>query len=202
MKSNRFTYQGMPHKILVILLCFGQLALGQTKNEKEERIKLSSFPMMAQKVIETLPKDCKRLKFYKETDGEKHSFEAKFKYQGQRYSLEFSESGSVEDIEVETKLKAISAKIGSNIESYFDSTYTKHKLIKIQEQYVYASKISASRFIAQVLRKDSGLAPNFEIIAEVKTNKERYLGEFTFNTEGTFISFRTINPGAYEHVLY
>ncbi|MEM8901817.1 MAG: MazG nucleotide pyrophosphohydrolase domain-containing protein [Bacteroidota bacterium] len=29
----------MPLKILVILLCFGQLALGQTKNEKEERIK-------------------------------------------------------------------------------------------------------------------------------------------------------------------
>ncbi|WP_299524839.1 hypothetical protein [Winogradskyella sp.] len=188
--------------VLLILLCFGQFALGQTKNEKEERIKLSEFPLAAQKIVETLPKNCKRVNFYKETDGQKQSFEAKFKHKGKRYSLEFSKEGIVEDLEVLTKFKAVKTNVKTEITDYFKSTYSKHKVIKVQKQYVYNSNIEASQFIANVLSQNSGIAPNFEIIAEVKVEKQRVLREFEFDDKGTFISFRTINSTSYEHVLY
>ncbi|WP_299366086.1 hypothetical protein [Winogradskyella sp.] len=192
----------MQLKLLFVLLCFGQLVLGQTKNEKEKRIKLSAFPITAQNIIETLPKHCKRINFYKETDGEKLSFEAKFKYKGKRYSLEFSDQGLIEDLEVLTKFKAVETSIKTRIKDYFKSSYTKHKVIKVQEQYVFDSQFEPSQFITQVLSQDSGIVPNFEIIAEVKANKQRHLREFTFNKDGALLSFKTINPTSYEHVLY
>ena len=87
----------MKLKTFIFLLCFCQFVFCQTKNEKEKRIPLAEFPEAAKAVIKNLPDDCKRLKFYKETDGEKQSFEVKFKYKRKRYSLEFSEDGNIED---------------------------------------------------------------------------------------------------------
>ena len=192
----------MKIKLLLVLLCLGQFVISQTKNEKEERIKPSNFPLAAQQVVTSLPSDCKRLKFYKETDGQKESFEAKFKYKGKRYSLEFSKEGNIEDLEVLTKIKSIEATISSKIIEHFESTYTKHKLIKIQEQYVYNTATDPIQFVNRVLNEKSDIAPNFEIIAEVKLNKQRELRELTFNGTGQFLNFRTVNPSSYEHVLY
>lgn len=192
----------MKLKLLFVLLCFGQFALCQTKNEKEERVLLSEFPEAAQKVIKTLPEHCKRISFYKETDGEKQSFEAKFKYKGKRYSLEFSKQGIIEDLEVTIKFKTLDTSIKTNINTYFTSNYSKHKCIKIQQQYVYNSRVKPSTFITNVLAQSSNQPPNFEIIAEVKANKKRHLGEFTFNQTGDFINFRTLKATSYEHVLY
>ena len=192
----------MKLKFLVVLLCFGQFIFSQTKNEKEERITKSEFPSAAQNIVETLPKNCKRINFYKETDGKKQSFEVKFKYKGKRYSLEFSNEGIIEDVEVVTKFKTVDTSVKTKIKAYFKSSYKKHKLIKVQKQYVFDSKIKPSQFINLVLSQDSDIAPNFEIIAEVKLDKQRQLREFTFDTNGTFINFRTINRESYEHVLY
>ncbi|MEO1030262.1 MAG: hypothetical protein AAFX55_02600 [Bacteroidota bacterium] len=188
--------------VLLILLCFGQLALSQTKNEKEERILLSEFPVAAQKVIETLPKHCKRINFYKETDGQKHSFEAKFKYKGKRYSLEFSNKGIIEDLEVLTKFKTLDEGKSAAIKNYFKSSFKKHKLIKVQKQYIFNPQFESSEFVNQILSQKTSIAPKFEIIAEVKVDKQRELREFEFDSEGTFISFRIVNQTSYEHVLY
>lgn len=192
----------MRFKLLILLLCLGQIAMSQTKNEKEERVSLTDFPEAAQTLIETLPKDCRRLRFYKETDGEKQSFEAKFKYKRRRYSLEFSKNGVIEDLEVQSKIRAIDDPIRDNITNYFDATFTKSKLIKIQKQYIYNAEIEPELFLAQILSGTTSIAPNFEIVAEVKIEKQRELREFTFDSSGVFLNYRTINPTSYEHVLY
>ncbi len=192
----------MKLKTFIFLLCFCQFVFCQTKNEKEERIPLAEFPEAAKAVIKNLPDDCKRLKFYKETDGEKQSFEVKFKYKRKRYSLEFSIDGNIEDIEVLTKLKNIDETVKTKIENYFASSFTKHKFIKVQEQYIYNVKLDAKTFVDNVLNNNSLKAPNFEIIAEVKTDKKRDIREFIFNTFGEFVNFRILNPTSYEHVLY
>ncbi|WP_111682362.1 hypothetical protein [Winogradskyella tangerina] len=192
----------MRFKLLILLFCLGQIAISQTKNEKEERVSLTDFPEAAQTLIETLPKDCKRLRFYKETDGEKQSFEAKFKYKRRRYSLEFSKNGVIEDLEVQSKIRAIDDPIRNNITNYFDATFTKSKLIKIQKQYIYYAEIEPELFLAQILSGTTSIAPNFEIVAEVKIEKQRELRELTFDSSGVFLNYRTINPTSYEHVLY
>lgn len=192
----------MKTKTLLVLMFISQFVFSQTKNEKEERITKSEFPNAAIAVVNNLPKNCKRLKFYKETDGEKQSFEVKFKFKRKRYSLEFSKDGVIEDLEVLTKFKTINEEKKSNIEGYFRSSFSKHKLIKVQKQFVYHSKLDALTFVNDILNNTSDKDPNFEIIAEVKTNKKRDIREFTFDESGTFVNFRILNPTSYEHVLY
>ncbi|WP_243473718.1 hypothetical protein [Winogradskyella sp. MH6] len=192
----------MKTKILLVLIFICQFVFSQIKNEKEERITESEFPEAAIAVVNNLPDDCKRLKFYKETDGEKQSFEVKFKYNRKRYSLEFSEDGVIEDLEVLTKFKTINEEKKSKIEDYFKSRFNKYKLIKVQKQFVYHEKLDALSFANDILNNTSTEAPNFEIIAEVKTNKKRDIREFTFDESGTFVNFRILNPTSYEHVLY
>lgn len=192
----------MKTKVFIILICVCQFVFSQTKNEKEERISESEFPASAIEVIKSLPDDCRRLKFYKETDGDKQSFELKFKHKRKRYSLEFSNKGTIEDIEVLTKFKIINDDIKIKINDYFISSFAKHKVIKAQLQYVYPSELDAITFINDILNNTSSEAPNFEIIAEIKSDKKRDIREFTFNESGEFVNFRILNPDAYEHVLY
>ncbi|WP_439152919.1 hypothetical protein [Winogradskyella sp.] len=186
----------------LLVFSFIQFSVCQTKKEKEERIKLSEFPVLAQSVVELLPQKCKRLKFYKETDGNKQSFEAKFKYKREYYSIEFAKNGIVEDIEVITKFKSIGDSIEKHIKGYFKASFVKYKVIKIQQQFVYSKDLDTVEFVRNVISKNSKIYPKFEIIAEVKTENERTIREFTFNKSGAFISFRFLNTTSYEHVLY
>ncbi|WP_412561821.1 hypothetical protein [Winogradskyella sp. MIT101101] len=189
-------------QLILISFSLTQTIVCQTKNEKEERVKVSEFPELAQTIIKALPKNCKRLRFYKETDGEKHSFEAKFKYKRQRYSLEFSVNGSIEDIEVITNLKNIKSSAKDSIKAYFKNSFTKYKLIKIQKQHVYTTEMDAVQFLNDVLSQKPKCIINYEIIAEVKTKKKSEIREFIFNSNGYFSKSRVLNPTSYEHVLY
>jgi len=192
----------MKFKLLLILFSFTQLIFSQIKSEKEERIEVSEFPEKAQNIIKILPEECKHLKFYKETDGEKHSFEAKFKYKKQRYSLEFSTNGIIEDIEITTKFKTIVNPIKDSIKAYFKNNFKKHKFIKIQQQYSYSQETDSKQFLIDIMSQNTITEPKYEIIAEIKTDKDRIIKEFTFNNDGSFLSSRILNPTSYEHVLY
>lgn len=192
------------NKIILIssFLLLGWISWSQTKNEHEERVKLEALPEVAVAVVNTLPKKHKRLRFYQETDGDKRSFEAKFKYEKQHYSLEFSADGVIEDIEVIIMPDQIKTCTKYQIDDYFKRTFEKSKLIKVQIQYVYNGSENAIKFVNQVLSKNGDLNINYEVIAEVKTETERKVGEFLFNANGALISFKTLNPNSYEHALY
>ncbi len=191
-------------KIFLIcsFLLFGLHSWSQTKNEQEVRIKLEVLPEAAIKVINELPKRCKRLRFYKETDGEKQSFEAKFKYKRQHYSLEFDIEGVIEDMEVIIEPKETEDDVKYEIENYFEENFDKFQYIKIQKQYVFYESIRPVIFVHEVLEKKSKAEINYEVIAEVKSDAKRKVGEFLFGKHGDFKSFRTLNPESYEYILY
>lgn len=188
--------------LICSILLFGLHSWSQTKNEQEVRVKLDVFPDPAINVVSELPKRCKRIRFYKETDGEKQSFEAKFKYKRQHYSLEFNTEGVIEDIEVIIEPKEIEDDVKSKIEDYFEEHFDKFQYVKIQKQYVYYKTLKPITFVNEVLSKHSKAEINFEIIAEVKSDSKRNVGEFLFGRHGYFRSFRALNPESYEHILY
>ena len=82
-----------------MFLCF-QFSYTQYKNEREFRIRKSQFPSAAISIIEDNVVGIKRLKFYKETDSNKVSFEAKLKMDKLWYSLEFNKEGVSKNIEI------------------------------------------------------------------------------------------------------
>ena len=195
----------MSYRVMIfisVVSLFSQSISSQTKNEKEERIKISAFPKKALNILEHLPDECKRIKYYKETDNEKLSFEVKFKFDKQHYSVEFSENGDLEDIEITTKIEKIEKSARTQIEEYFNQSYTNYKILKIQEQYIYNSEISTSQFLKNIFSENKRDIDNFEIIAEIQNNKKQSIREFLFNKNGFFLSYRTLKPTSYEHVLY
>lgn len=195
---------GIRKLVFTIFCCllFTTFLISQTKNEREERIKFNSFPKAAQIIVKQLPEDCKKLKFFKETDNERESFEAKFKYKKRRYSLEFSKTGQPEDIEVTVKFKSIKKKTKAAIRAYFDNEFLKTKIFKTQRQYALSHLENPSKVIETILDKTTHIAPNYEIIAEVKTKSDRTIREFTFNNLGELMLVRALAPESYEHILF
>lgn len=187
---------------ILLLICCCSVSFSQTKDEKEERIQLSDFPEIAKTYFNFISHEAKYLKFYKETDGEKQSFEAKFKVDKLHYSVEFDTLGNLEDIEIVIKKKYITKDIYKAIDNYFNSTFKKTRIIKIQKQYVNNTNKNDKQFIQNIIENPNNKHTHFEIIAEIKTKNKHELREFTFNKEGEFEKSRLVTSSSYEHALY
>ena len=185
-----------------ILLFSITLTTAQTKNEFEKRIPLDSFPIPAQESLKILPTNIQKKRFFQELSGNKVSYEIKFRYEKKHYSIEFSQSGKLEDIEINVKEKTIQPEVQSIMEDHFKSQYKKFRWLKIQEQYNYDGKQSETGFILEVMNGGADSLPYYEIVAEVKKNRSYILKEYNFNHKGDIIQVKIIDPESYEHVLY
>lgn len=184
----------------ILLCCLSTLA--QTKNEKEFRVSLSEFPEASQHVIRSISEEVKRIRYYKEIDGDHESYESKFKYKRHWFSVEFGKNGIIEDIEVTVREKQIDNAIRAKIKSYLSSQYSKHDFIKLQEQYIPSKNESSEQFLKHVLKSRTATASNYEIVVAVKADKNWIILEMTFDPEGTFIGQRTIKQDSYEYIMY
>ena len=86
---------------IIFLFCFlSHLTYAQVKIEKESRVVSNDVPEIAIKWLEDVFDHKKKLKWYFEISADSHSYEAKFIRKGKKFSVEFSEEGIIEDIEV------------------------------------------------------------------------------------------------------
>jgi len=90
----------MKRYVPILLLFYGLVGAAQNKYEREYRIRKVQFPERALGYIQEKLTDAKRIRFYKETDSTKVSYEAKFKKDRLWYSIEFNKEGGLEDIEI------------------------------------------------------------------------------------------------------
>ena len=121
--------------ILVTLLLVGNTPIvAQQKYEREVRIQAEDVHPHALEFIKTTAINT-TIKWYRETGLDTTSIEAKTKYKGQRYSIEFSENGTLEDIEVEIKARDVKETTLNSLKKTIENTYGDFKLEKIQLQY-------------------------------------------------------------------
>ena len=188
--------------LLFLLLSVGFVGFSQTKQEREFRIEKSQLPEAVISFIANLPDNSKRLRFYKEVDGEKQSFEVKFRIKKSYYSTEFDTCGKIEDIEVLTKTRQIDKTVLNTIETYFENSFKKAKFLKVQKQFLPIENASPNDLLNSILKGELDNQAHFEIIAEITENSTRNLREFNFDQSGKLISSRVVAPSSYGHVLY
>ena len=182
------------------LFCF-QLAHSQYKYEREHRILKSQFPTAAISTIEENITDFKRIKFYKETDSIKISYEAKLKKDKLWYSIEFNEDGALEDIEILIKSTDIPNDTYSNIESSLNNNFSKYRIKRLQQQYS-STNDSLEKTFKNAFQNLILPSNNYELVV-VGRKEGGYLDyEILFDADGNFKQIRTSLPPNYDHVLY
>lgn len=174
----------------------------QEKFEKESRIGKNGFPENALKLLERYSKDAKRIRYYKETDGNKISYEAKLKLKGQKFSIEYDTLGILEDIEVKIKFKNIPKKVRDSVIDYFGSHFMKYSIKKVQKQFYNKNFQNSVAVFEAAFNKKDITTVNYEIVVWRVLEKTSGMVELTFNREGSFVSSRPIAQASYDHILY
>jgi hypothetical protein len=149
--------------LIFVLVASGQWLSAQ-KIEVEKRVPEQEFPAVA---IEWLGghfdgRKCKR--YYLESDGDTTNFEAKFKWQGECYSVEFFKNGSLKDIEKQVDFKTIPATAQAKINERFRQDFKKSKVKKVQEQTLPGQ--AGHRYEIEVKGKNSDGTAYFEYLFE------------------------------------
>lgn len=188
--------------VILMVFAFAKAKVSQAQStsdklEKEEQIQENRFPKEALQIT-SLFSDGKSVKYFKEYDGDKTSLEAKFKKEGKRYSIEFSESGSLEDVEIEIKRKEIDKVLWQAIESSLDSIADRWRIEKIQEQYLPKNKEPDE--IIKLIKKHG--FDHLELIVAFKSNRKIYRKEILVGLDGTILKERNVKRLAYDFLLF
>lgn len=192
----------MKYKFFFIFLFIGCAISAQNKQEREYRILKSQFPKKALAQIQEKLEDAKRIRFYKEIDIKKSSYEAKFKKDRLWYSIEFSENGELEDIQIVIKPIDIPEDVFLNITTYLKTNFTKYRIRKIQQQYSVNDLEDTETTIKNAFQNLMLPSINYELVIAVKKEKTYDQFDILFDAEGAFKNLQKLLPPNYDHVLY
>lgn len=189
------------HLFVTMALTVCSITAGQKKQEQEFRIDKNELPKTILPLLTNHLQDVKRLRFYKEQDGNSTSFEVKFKKGRLHYSVEFDSIGTLEDVEFIINEHDIPSESLKSIQRYLGETYGKFRIKKIQQQYLNEKGETET-----VLKKafQNLIIPeiNYEIIVTSKKQKGFNEYEVTFNAMGHHILTRKSTMAKYDHVLF
>lgn len=167
-------------KHIVVFICLiPLLAIGQSKFEKEYRLKKEDVPVVATNFIEKI--DHKRnLKWYKEESSDGKTVEAKFKVNKVAYSVEFDTTGNLLDIEELIRVTDLDIFLQQDIKNQLQKRFIKFKVVKIQKQL----KGENHELITYFKKSNDKNVSGYELVVKGKKNKELNLYELFFNGSG------------------
>lgn len=153
------------------------------KMEQEKNIKEEDFPQLALKYLKDHFEGSRKIKFYQEISTDSLTYEAKFKWNKFRYSVEFFPDGRLMDIEKRIPFSSIPVEVTNNIKEKWEEDFKKYKISKCQEQ-------------------SSNAGTRYEIELKGKNEDDRALYEYLFDSNGAFIQKREIILRTTDMTLY
>lgn len=154
----------------------------QQKFEKEIRVKAYQIPNKALQFIQNIDFDTK-VKWYKEISNDGITYEAKSYYLKNLFSLEFSESGDLIDIEKKVKFRELPVITKNKILTSLQTRFNKFKIKKTQIQYIGNDGVLKELFKIKT-SQNFKFQVNYEIIIKGKKVKNYFFYEFLFDNNG------------------
>jgi hypothetical protein len=191
--------------LILLLLPSISIAQVEVKREMEKSIPVKEFPSKCLHRIKPFFIKSKKIRYYKEQNGERLTYEIKLKKEGKQYSIEFHQDCKLIDIEELVKLKELDKKIQNQIIDFFKKHYKKYKMYRIQKQYSPRKEDTDSFFVNNFfIETNKPYELRYEIEAEVitKDRKEVLRFEYLFDNQGNLIQKRKIEKGLMDNVLY
>lgn len=197
--------------LLILLMVFfsgqaqeagGSKATDNIKYEREFRIRKDQFPTRALQSVENYLPEVRRLRFYREIDSNRSSYEVKFKYIRLHYSVEFSSEGALEDVEVRIKPVDIPADSWTAITRDLTQRFSKYRIRKIQQQYPREAFPSAQITLQKAFQNLILPEIRYELIVQARAEEGFLNYEILYDANGSFLNLRKSLPPNYDHVLY
>lgn len=190
------------YRLILLLLLLTHYANSQNKYEREYRIKKAQFPSAALELVQDKLQEARRIKFYRETDSAKVSYEAKFKKNRLWYSVEFNEQGILEDVEILIEEVDIPSETMQQIRDYLKESFTKYRIKRIQQQYPTSTEEPLEKTIRNAFQNLIIPNINYELVIAGKKEKGYLDYELLFGSDGSLKKIRKSLPPNYDHVLY
>ena len=193
----------MRYSITIFILTFSiTTCFSQNKYEREHRILKKQFPPKAMAFISQKLEGAKRIRFYKEIDSAKTSFEVKFKKARLHYSVVFNKLGELGGVEITIKEVDVPSESWDSIRDYLNRNFKKIRIKKIQQQYSVTNDSSPEETLHNAFQNLLLPALNYEIVFAGKREMGYEEFEVLFDAQGNFIRIRKSLPANYDHVLY
>ncbi len=189
---------------LSALLILGMLgpALAQVKQEREYRIRKNQFPEEAVLAMEPYLESARRLRYYREIDSARSSYEMKFKIRRLHYSVEFTPESRLEDAEVEIRPLDIPDATWESIQSHLQEKFGRYRVRKIQQQYPRGSFADTEATLRAAFQNLLLPEIRYELVVQARTDSGISQYEALYDSEGKLLKLRKALPPNYDHVLY
>lgn len=168
----------------LFLICSFWTAYGQEKFEREFTMKATEVPGPARAFIDSCSFD-KKIKWYKEESQEGISFEAKTKFSGSWYSIEFDTLGNVIDVEIKVKPKQLETKQLNKIKNALSGRFDRFKINKVQGHWEASDTTLLEMIKGGTTPRDYKFA--YEVVVRGKKGKEWQAYELLIGPDGTVI---------------
>lgn len=187
----------MNAKALFFLLLFtlstsSFLMAQEVKDEVENSINRNEMPAAAIDVLNEFWNEQTDIDYYRETDGDTVTFEAKLDWQGYQYSIEFSDDGKLLDVEQLIEFDELLKSVRENIINTMENEFSRYRMTRIQRQFITTEDDEDDEdYLDDVLEKDmEDLLIRYEIEVEGQNRRELGSFELLFDSSGELIQRR------------
>jgi hypothetical protein len=164
-----------------------------TKNEVEKSITKEELPPSVVLKLNGFWNEEKKADFYRQSDGEKISYEVKFDWENHLYSVEFDSSGTLIDIEQLLEFDELPQTLRNTITEEIDKQYSKFRITRVQRQFSALQKSEGNNVIEEFLERNfDGLFIRYEIEIDGQNKEELGSFELLFGVNGNLIQKRKI----------
>ncbi len=189
--------------VLIFIALTGLRPLSaQVKYEREYRVRKEQFPDAALEVLGNRLDDVRRLRFYREVDSNRRSYEMKFKKDRLHYSVEFTPEGVLEDVEVLIKPVDIPEDSWTRIRAVLSDRFAKFRVRRIQQQYPRDAFESDEQTLRNAFQNLLLPELNYELVLQARTDQGLMQYEALFDSDGMLLNLRKALPANYDHILY
>jgi hypothetical protein len=184
--------------ILVGMLVFTP-CLAQKKLEREYHLRAGAVPKSAAELVTRLFEGVTPV-WHGEQSLNGTTLEAKFKYKGRKYSVEFDSSGRLEDIELLTKMKHIPDDARETITKALEDSFSRYRVVKTQIQW----KGTEQELKKAIVEGIESTTPDirYELVVRGKKKDMTRYYEVQANQDGTLKLIREIIQSNTSNLIY
>jgi len=165
------------------------------KNEVEDSIESDEMPGKAIETLSEFWPDLNDIRYFRQTDVETVTYEAKLEWQGKSYSIEFTTSGSIIDVEQLVEMEEIAPKARRGIDQYLQQQFEKVRVTRLQQQFIADDEdgIDDIDFIDDILEEDKeDYIVRYELEVEGRSGSRIGAFELLFDRNGDIMQRRKI----------